>query len=93
GFVGFRQASKSKGAPDEKVERIRSMKAQLREKRDERRQEMWDKLDNARKNADDRLKRYSGFEPSRSGVHPQEEAPETPTRRSRGSRSRRGRRR
>ncbi|MEL6547087.1 MAG: hypothetical protein AAFQ82_20845, partial [Myxococcota bacterium] len=37
GFVGFRQASKSKGAPDQKVERIRSMKAQLREKRDERR--------------------------------------------------------
>ncbi len=92
GFVGFRQAARSKGDPEEKVERLRSMKSQLREKRDERRQEMWDKLDTARKNADDRLRRYSGFEPSRSGAAPAPE-PAPDTRRPRSSRARRGRRR
>lgn len=94
GFVGFRQASQPKGDPEQKVERLRSMKAQLREKRDERRQEMWDKLDTARKNADDRLRRYSGFEPSRSGAAPAPAPDPGPdTRRRRSSRSRRGRRR
>ncbi|MEO1481571.1 MAG: hypothetical protein AAFU77_05645 [Myxococcota bacterium] len=69
GFVGFRQAAEGRG-DDSKIDRRKSLKKQMRDKRDERRQVMWDKLDSARKNADERLQRYGGFEPAREGPAP-----------------------
>lgn len=69
GFVGFRQAAEGRG-DGKKTDRRKTLKKQMRDKRDERRQVMWDKLDNARKNADERLQRYGSFEPTREGEPP-----------------------
>ncbi|MEZ0314603.1 MAG: hypothetical protein ACAI38_22770 [Myxococcota bacterium] len=65
GTVGFRAASQRE-APPEKVLAARSdAEARVNAKKDERRQKVWDKLDAARKAADERLPRYTSFQPKR----------------------------
>ncbi|MEO0461419.1 MAG: hypothetical protein AAF219_11295 [Myxococcota bacterium] len=86
GAVGFRQAVQSPDDLPGKTERRRNVKQSLREKRDEKRQGMWDKLDNARRSATERYKRYTSFEPFRAGEEKSE--PEPPPRRRRSRRRR-----
>lgn len=65
GTVGLRAATQRE-APSEKVTVARGeAEAQVQASKDERRQRVWDKLDAARKAADERLPRYSGFQPKR----------------------------
>jgi hypothetical protein len=65
GTVGLRAASQRE-APPEKVAMARNAaEASLNAKKDERRQKVWDKLDAARKAADERLPRYQAFQPKR----------------------------
>lgn len=65
GTVGFRAASE-RTQPSDKVLMARGeSQAQVQQSKDERRQKVWDKLDAARKAADERLPRYTGFQPKR----------------------------
>ena len=65
GTVGLRAASQRE-APAEKVIAARTeSEARVNAKKDERRQKVWDKLDAARKSADERMPRYTSFQPKR----------------------------
>jgi hypothetical protein len=65
GTVGLRAASQRQ-EPSEKVASARTnAEANLTAKKDERRQKVWDKLDSARKAADERMPRYTSFQPKR----------------------------
>ena len=65
GTVGLRAATERQ-QPSEKVVAARGeAEAQVQQSKDDRRQKVWDKLDAARKAADERLPRYTGFQPKR----------------------------
>ncbi|MBC7793938.1 MAG: hypothetical protein H7Z43_09530 [Clostridia bacterium] len=65
GTVGLRAATERQ-QPSEKVVAARGeAERQLQQSKDSHRQKVWDKLDAARKAADERLPRYTGFRPKR----------------------------
>lgn len=65
GTVGFRAASQREAAPEKVITARNDAEARVNAKKDERRQKVWDKLDAARKSADERLPRYTSFQPKR----------------------------
>ncbi len=65
GTVGFRAASQREAPPEKVIAARGDAEARVNAKKDERRQKVWDKLDAARKAADERLPRYTSFQPKR----------------------------
>jgi hypothetical protein len=65
GTVGLRAASHREVPSDKAVTARNDAEASLNAKKDERRQKVWDKLDAARKAADERMPRYTSFQPKR----------------------------
>lgn len=66
GTVGLRAAAQREVPPEKARVTLRDAESRVTAKKDERRQKVWDKLDAARKAADERLPRYSGFQPKRA---------------------------
>jgi hypothetical protein len=65
GTVGLRAASTREVQPEKVVAAKSDADARVNAKKDEHRQKVWDKLDAARKAADERAPRYSSFQPKR----------------------------
>jgi hypothetical protein len=63
--VGLRAAPKPTGPSANAVEVHTGVRKKLRESRDEHRQKVWDKLDAARKKADEKRPRLDKFSPRR----------------------------
>lgn len=65
GGVGLRAAPDAKFDDEDTLARRQELKQKVRDGRDERRQKVWDKLDAARKAADEKNPRLRRFEPKR----------------------------
>ena len=65
GTVGLRAASTREITPEKATIARDTAEASLNAKKDQQRQKVWDKLDAARKAADERLPRYQSFQPKR----------------------------
>lgn len=65
--VGLRAASERGAASAKASETKSAVVGKVRAQRDERRQRVWEKLDAARRAADERLPRYDTFQPKRPG--------------------------
>jgi hypothetical protein len=65
GTVGFRAASQREVQPEKVTTARNEAETRVNAKKDERRQKVWDKLDAARKAADERMPRYTSFQPKR----------------------------
>lgn len=63
GAVGLRAAQDRPAPPPKAVEAKSHAGQRVRSGREEHRQKVWDKLDAARKAADDKLPRFDGFSP------------------------------
>jgi hypothetical protein len=65
GTVGLRTAAGREEKPQKVIAARNDAEARVMAKKDEHRQKVWDKLDAARKAADERIPRYSSFQPKR----------------------------